>query len=203
MKATSIEQIREHLARGGRVMDEWGDEIGGFTDDMVYLKNDSSVYFISELTPQLIAKWELLPIEEEKLPGTDAKTLPILTEYPTDTGQTVLWRDGAGSLRITSKEPLEFRQSNGQVRILIDGNDTGAGERIRKALLFGHYPSMNDLRDWWQATTGECIEWGERCQYCDGNGNIASEVWEGPCIMCKDHPGYTVRPTWMGEVKHV
>ena len=70
-------------------------------------------------------------------------------------------------------------------------------ERIRKALLFGHIPSMPDLLSWWEATTGEKIEHGRRCDACNGVGKQFSELTLSrvECPACSN--GYSVRPTWM------
>lgn len=170
MKAESIEQIREHLARGGRVLDHNRDEVDGLGHVCVYYKHLSSIYPIKDLTPEKLSRWELLPIEEEK---------------------------PQKSFRDSQKERMQ---------------------RIRKSLLFGHYPSLDDLRDWWQATTGERIEWGRRCNACECTGYRQQRITETVHITvggdevdrydveatparCEDcnGSGYTVRPTWMGE----
>lgn len=210
MKATSIEQIREHLARGGRVTvnsPQWnthrvvervaGESSKGPFSSVVWFTTGGAIYFDKRFD------WELLPIEEPAttnaverdlvdgmrdfvrdlkehgLPGIDSRTLPILTEDPTG----------------------ESRRKTPQ--IVIDGEDTGAGERIRQSLLFGHYPSLDDMRDWWQATTGERIEWGRRCNACECSGKARKHVGNGQSAMvnCKlcNGDGYTERPTWMED----
>lgn len=236
MKAESIEQIREHLARGGRAAAyfkrNWGHPpevkmVHGTDGIYVKLKDGESTWFADPS----IDHWELLPIDE-KVKGhagdctiyaskgngeptdgictcghdlrmkREGKLLPIEDEKP-----LLGWRD-AGT--ISSKESLSFRQAtNRRMKILIDGEDTGAGERIRTALLYGRRPEMSDLLEWWQATTGERIEHGERCTVCDGTGQqvlnaltvrgVRNPVINQPCLACKDHPGYTVKPTWMEE----
>jgi hypothetical protein len=191
MRAESIEQIREHLARGGKVATSYAGEVVSVFGDRVCIRPCRGKNFYAPFSSR---DFLLLPIEEELTDeevdaeiarlGIDAKALPIVTEDPTGESRR--------------KTP----------NILIDGKDTGAGERIRKALLFGHYPDMNDLRDWWQATTGERIEWGRSCEKCGGEGvqtlafygrGIEEPIMSQPCPACKDHPGYTVRPTWMED----
>lgn len=79
-------------------------------------------------------------------------------------------------------------------------------QRIRTRLLHGQWPEMQDLMDWWAATTGERIEWGRRCVICDGQGRLKSNSGDKRpgyeytgCPGCSS--GYSVRPTWMGEGK--
>jgi hypothetical protein len=153
MKATSIEQIREHLARGGRVTvnsPQWnthrvvervaGESSKGPFSSVVWFTTGGAIYFDKrfdwELLPieeeltdeevdaeiarlgidmkpaferlhKMIQAKRSVPIEEEPLTGIDAKALPIVTEDPTG----------------------ESRRKTPQ--IVIDGEDTGAGERIR------------------------------------------------------------------------
>lgn len=78
-------------------------------------------------------------------------------------------------------------------------------KRIRTRLLHGQWPEMSDLMDWWEATTGERIEWGRRCVICDGQGRLKSNSGDKRpgyeytgCPGCSN--GYSVRPTWMGDV---
>lgn len=78
-------------------------------------------------------------------------------------------------------------------------------QRIRTRLLHGMWPEMSDLMDWWEATTGERIEWGRRCVICDGQGRLKSNSGDKRpgyeytgCPGCSN--GYSVRPTWMGDV---
>lgn len=247
MKAESIEQIREHLARGGRVLHE-DEKIGRWeiVDAMIEgfkcIANGVSIFLENNTVKP--DGWELLPLDEKPtrqyyyrvngclaedsssetcmcwhdegtgplrdhpeeigrwrekpLPGVPASSLPLVAEDPTG-GQAMTWRDVAGTLQINTG-PLYHRK----LQILINGNDTGAGERIRKALLFGHLPSMPDLLSWWEATTGERIEHGRRCDECGGDGKSREKRQHGiyygysDCSECAGR-GYTVRPTWMGE----
>lgn len=166
MKAESIEQIREHLERGGRVI--YGDQriVEAVTSTGRVLLGNGYYLEFDAFEP---SSWELLPIEEE-----------------IDAGK--VWCDQLSEMR-QNQEALEMQQ------------------RIRTALLYGRRPEMQDLLDWWQATTGERIEHGERCTVCDGTGQqvlnaltvrgVRNPVINQPCPACKDHPGYTVRPTWM------
>ena len=84
-------------------------------------------------------------------------------------------------------------------------HETEWRQRIRTRLLHGMWPEMSDLMDWWEATTGERIEWGRRCVICDGQGRLKSNSGDKRpgyeytgCPGCSN--GYSVRPTWMGDV---
>lgn len=230
MKATSIEQIREHLARGGRVMchfvrtecgePEVNDVYGAASGDRIV------VNYVDQMRVKFgdnrVDHWELLPIEEE------------LTDEEVDAEIARLGIDMKPAFErlhkmIQAKRSVPIED----VKLDITQDEMIVGayvNRIRKALLFGHYPSMNDLIDWWQATTGERIEWGRRCERCGGEGSNGSlsktfiglkpryspnaelvmenndyflaqsdGTMKRMCGNCNGS-GYTVRPTWMGEV---
>lgn len=72
---------------------------------------------------------------------------------------------------------------------------------LRAKVLFGQPWSIEEQLEVWELLTGEKIEHGRRCDACNGDGTQFSELtWERvDCPKCEDHPGYTVRPTWMGE----
>lgn len=161
MKATSIEQIREHLARGGRVAN-LSYEARSTYDRYIIAKMTNGFEFQVEFRP---GYWNLLPLEEKE---------PV--DHGTQKGQEERFRD-------SQKERMQ---------------------RIRTRLLHGQWPEMSDLMDWWEATTGERIEWGRRCERCDGRGR-SKEVQRVGCfygyVGCNDcqGSGYSVRPTWMEE----
>lgn len=213
-KATSIEQIREHLARGGCVhgVNKWG-----HWQRVVSVSERNQIFFASpgwcEFDHRDVDHWELLPIEEEPKRQYYCSVSECCAEHSSD-DTCICWHDeGTGPLRDRPEAIGRWRDKplpgiDVKTLPILAEDPTGKWfrdsqkermQRIRQSLLFGHYPSLDDLRDWWQATTGERIEWGRRCNYCDGNGNVPSEYYEGPCEACKDHPGYTVRPTWMGD----
>lgn len=170
MKATSIEQIREHLAKGGRALAVLKD---GRTDevkrvDMGMLRVYAGIWSSSFACVD-VDHWQLLPLEEKE---------PVPVDHGTQKGQEERFRD-------SQKERMQ---------------------RIRTRLLHGQWPEMQDLMDWWEATTGERIEWGRRCERCDGRGR-SKEVQRVGCfygyVGCNDcqGSGYSVRPTWMGDSK--
>lgn len=70
-------------------------------------------------------------------------------------------------------------------------------KRIRTRLLHGHWPEMSDLLAWWEATTGEMIEWGRRCERCGCSGK-SPVLTNLDCEACQGS-GYSVRPTWMNQ----
>lgn len=75
-------------------------------------------------------------------------------------------------------------------------------QRIRTRLLHGVWPEMSDLLAWWEATTGERIEWGKRCERCKASGRVKRLFPIGydwiTCLDCNGS-GYSVRPTWMNQ----
>ena len=87
------------------------------------------------------------------------------------------------------------------------GNDRRHHE-LRAKVLFGQPWTIEEQLEVWELLTGERIERGRRCSQCNGEGVTGSEyisltnpprVITQKCPACKDHPGYTVRPTWMVE----
>lgn len=161
MKATSIEQIREHLAKGGRALAVLKD---GRTDevkrvDMGMLRVYAGIWSSSFACVD-VDHWQLLPLEEKE---------PV--DHGTQKGQEERFRD-------SQKERMQ---------------------RIRQRLLHGQWPDMSDLMAWWEATTGERIEMGKRCDACNCSG-LAQEGRVRACEDCQGS-GYSVRPTWMGDSK--
>lgn len=163
MKATSIEQIREHLAKGGRALAVLKD---GRTDevkrvDMGMLRVYAGIWSSSFACVD-VDHWQLLPLEEKE---------PVPVDHGTQKGQEERFRD-------SQKERMQ---------------------RIRQRLLHGQWPDMSDLMAWWEATTGERIEMGKRCDACNCSG-LAQEGRVRACEDCQGS-GYSVRPTWMGDSK--
>jgi hypothetical protein len=78
--------------------------------------------------------------------------------------------------------------------------------RIRKKLLFGFHPDIDDLRLLWNEVFGEEIQPGKRCTKCNGEGKVP---WYGHamadpepimlrCTSCTG-TGYEIKPTWMEQ----
>jgi hypothetical protein len=240
MKAESIEQIREHLAKGGRALAVLKD---GRTDevkrvDMGMLRVYAGIWSSSFACVD-VDHWQLLPLEEkEPVPvdhGTpsrewlekmadiedkcsvsvggmaaDNRMLPGLCEvcgvgFLLPSGRCVHCNVLAVDQDVSEGVP-------GAIAALPDGTQKGQEERfrdsqkermqrIRQRLLHGMWPEMSDLLAWWEATTGERIEHGKRCEKCNGTGKSLVHCYDGcppmesPCPFCKN--GYSVRPTWM------
>lgn len=163
MKATSIEQIREHLAKGGRALAVLKD---GRTDEVKRVDMGMLLVYAGIWSSSIacvdIDHWQLLPLEEKE---------PVPVDHGTQKGQEERFRD-------SQKERMQ---------------------RIRQRLLHGQWPDMSDLMAWWEATTGERIEMGKRCDACNCSG-LAQEGRVRACEDCQGS-GYSVRPTWMGDSK--
>lgn len=100
MKAASIEQIREHLARGGRVVSHRGDTaLSVDLDGKIRYESPASFTWRAVFNQ---GDWELVPIEP--LPGVDVRTLPILTEDPT--GESRDFSDLPGKLGRAAGESI-------------------------------------------------------------------------------------------------
>lgn len=263
MKAESIEQIREHLAKGGRALAVLKD---GRTDevkrvDMGMLRVYAGIWSSSFACVD-VDHWQLLPLEEKE-------PVPVAMEYdqvcdalkekrrvqergycqteqPVDHGtQKGQAKDGRDPMpcelnreayldllredfdwlveqprsleREHIKEVLSWLMKNRpdgtqkvQEEIYVVGPHDGTPEqqavrqRIRTRLLHGVWPEMSDLLAWWEATTGERIEWGKRCERCKASGRVKRLLPIGydwiTCLDCNGS-GYSVRPTWMEEGK--
>lgn len=188
MKATSIEQIREHLARGGRVIGTKGEPGCWSTWEALSVKTLNTVMATcSDQTrgiPFSNLDWELLPIKEKPVVGkrislSEAREIACKTMQDAEARRTI--------------EPFSGR------------TPMGAVDELRRKLMFGHPWSMEEQRQVWELLTGERIEWGRRCNYCECSGKARKHVGNAQsamvnCKLCQGS-GYTVRPTWMGEVK--
>ena len=79
---------------------------------------------------------------------------------------------------------------------------------LRAKVLSGQPWSIEEQLEVWELLTGEKIEHGKRCKRCDGQGWFimfdntvqVGTVDRGLKTTCSCDRGYTVRPTWMGEV---
>lgn len=177
MKATSIEQIREHLAKGGRALAVLKD---GRTDevkrvDMGMLRVYAGIWSSSFACVD-VDHWQLLPLEEKE---------PVPVDHGTQKGQDI-------------KAELAKRGMEAPLMSL------WLSTHIRQKLLFGQVPTMDELLQWWEDTSGERIEHGKRCERCQCSGKIkrdaGSSYKDVPCDDCQGS-GYSVRPTWMEERK--
>lgn len=190
MKAESIEQIREHLERGGRVTFSNDD----FNEEWEVVKIGVGALFATcngEIVEIPIYRfnsrdWELLPIEEESL-CDKCKYQSDSTQFCHKCKQVWLRLRGEAE---SEPKPIEketgicsacptcgredddfdafeaFEESQGKAwcdklsEMRQEQEQREMYERIRNALLFGRKPEMADLLAWWQATTGERIEHG-------------------------------------------
>lgn len=202
VKAESIEQIREHLEKGGRVID---------SDDREVFTKCNWPWLVKDLTSEELANWTLLPLEEKE-PETVAsdkieaagRLVKFIREY--SSGQCRILSIGSacecplcdvGRL-LEEKEPVDHGTQKGQEERFRDSQKERM-QRIRQRLLHGQWPDMSDLMAWWEATTGERIEMGKRCDACNCSG-LAQEGRVRACEDCQGS-GYSVRPTWMGDSK--
>lgn len=175
-KATSIEDIREHLAKGGRVQlfSVWTEkplEVECVTGVAVLFTTGGAIYFDEKLD------WRLLPLDHGALPGLLGKAL----------GKRI-------SKAFESAPPLmdgirELQQS-------------GKMEAFRKKLLFGYPLTLEEQNELWFAVTGERIEYGRRCKECECTGKVAGccAASAQACPDCTD--GYVVTPSWKRELSN-
>lgn len=72
--------------------------------------------------------------------------------------------------------------------------------RIRKKLLFGFHPDIDDLRLLWNEVFGEEIQMGKQCTKCWGEGRVPSATSFKflECSGCNG-TGYEIKPTWMEQ----
>lgn len=183
MKAESIEQIREHLARGGRVLarnddrnEEW--EAIEFFDGYLVLDVNGMRFYcpVDRVKPE---GWELVPIEEEK--KVESRSFGV-SNLSVDEER----RD------ITRWRPNITHES--EFTIPIEAHD-----RLRKKVLFGQTWTQEEQLEVCEMLTGERIQHGRRCNYCECAGRINyTTVHEVDCPKCNGS-GYTVRPTWMEQ----
>lgn len=216
VKAESIEQIREHLEKGGRVID---------SDDREVFTKCNWPWLVKDLTSEELANWTLLPLEEKE-PETVAsdkieaagRLVKFIREY--SSGQCRILSIGSacecplcdvGRL-LEEKEPVDHGTQKGQdikAELAKRGMEAPLmslwlSTHIRQKLLFGQVPTMDELLQWWEDTSGERIEHGKRCERCQCSGKIkrdaGSSYKDVPCDDCQGS-GYSVRPTWMEERK--
>ena len=208
MKATSIEQIREHLARGGRVKSGTLWELTCSIPTGFYLRVNGQLLFMPTdcVAP---CNWELLPLDEKPIPGVPASSLPLVTEDPTGescdnckycSGKGGWWDEESIDQWYWCEHCDAAKEYYAPLREKKQRKEKRHHE-LRAKVLFGQPWSIEEQLEVWELLTGEKIEHGRRCDACNGDGTQFSELtWERvDCPKCEDHPGYTVRPTWMGE----
>ena len=260
MKAESIEQIREHLARGGLVTSDRGD-VALYIDADGKIRYESPAGFTYRTTFNK-GEWELLPLEEKPtrqyyyhvskcraehssddtcicwhdegtgplrhhpeeigrwrekpLTGIPASSLPLVTEDPTGEpcdncehchGKGGRWDDESIDQWYWC-EHCDAAQEYYAPILEKKKRKENRHHELRAKVLFGQPWSIEEQLEVWELLTGEKIEHGRRCEKCGGEGVTDSEymaltnpprVIMQKCPACINHPGYTVRPTWMGE----
>lgn len=182
MKATNIEQIREHLARGGRVLHEdenvgrW-EIVEAMMGGLKCIANGVSIFLENNIVKP--EGFELLPIEEETgiasvclVCGTEAESIEQCE------------RCNALRKRLLFGQPWSMDEQR-EVWELLTGERIEHGKRCERCECTGYIqPRIT-----------------ETVHITVGGDEVDRYDVESTPARCKDcnGSGYTVRPTWMGE----
>ena len=224
MRAESIKQIREHLARGGLVTSDRGD-VALYIDADGKIRYESPAGFTYRTTFNK-GEWELLPLEEKPTRQYYYRVNGCLAE-DSSSETCICWHDeGTGPLkdrpdrvhdwRDKPKEAVPVPGIPASSLPLVTEDPTGKSwkhvsckrrhHELRAKVLFGQPWSIEEQLEVWELLTGEKIEHGKRCERCECTGSITQICKSGQhqisatTVPCSCDNGYTVRPTWMGEV---